>query len=218
MGAQMDFYIAALGRSGSTALANWLTTPPTHLVFHEPNLLREKPTRLFHMQLEDWNVDEESAFAAHWAVKETQADMHSAMVARFKPSKVLICVRRVRDAALSLFEKHRRQNLLHRYSDAWSADYLVREATGLVSFAEELDQLGIPNRTIRYEDFGEEALQSVAAWVGWPGGGDYARGFVSFGRGYEMDRQRNRELPEEAARMADAIADQCKPFEERFYP
>lgn len=213
----MDFYIAALGRSGSTALANWLTCPPDYFVFHEPGLLRDRPTRLFNTQLEDWGVSKESVFAGHWAAKETQSEIHPAMMRRFGPPKVILGVRRVRDAALSLFEKHRRQGLLQRYSDEWSADYLVREAAGLTQFAETLARAGTPSLIVRYEEFGDALLRSVADWVGWPGGGDMARGFDTFGRAFEAERHRDRSLPAEALHLADALAERCASFERSFY-
>ena len=34
-----DFYIAAMGRSGSTMIDNWLTSTPDHLVLVEPSFL-----------------------------------------------------------------------------------------------------------------------------------------------------------------------------------
>ncbi len=213
----MDFYIAALGRSGSTALANFLTTPPDHVVFHEPGLSRTAPTRLFHLQLQDWGIAQEQAFDRHWAAKETQVSMHRAMVERFRPAKVILGVRRVRDAALSLLEKHRRQGLLARYDDRWTADYLWEETKGMVAFAEEMGRAGVPTLVVRYEEFGETMLRGVADWVGWPGGGDMARGFERFDRAFEMDRGRSRDLPAELVSLADRVAAECGAFERAFY-
>ena len=213
----MDVYIAALGRSGSTALANWLTTPPTHVVFHEPNLLRAHPTRLLESQLADWGMSKDEALSGSWGAKETSSDLHGPMLDRFSPSKVILCVRSVREAALSLFEKHRRQGLLDRYTDQWVADYLVREAEGLVDLADRLARGSALWTVFRYEEFGENSLRQLADWIGWPGGGDLARGFEAFGRGFEVQRQRNRNLPTELAQQASKIAERCASFESRFY-
>jgi len=213
----MDFYIAALGRSGSTALANWLTTPPTHVVFHEPNLLRSTPTRLLASQLDDWDMTKEQAMAGHWAVKETSSDMHDDMLAAYAPSKVILCVRNIADAALSLFEKHRRQEVLDRYSDDWAADYLVREAEGLVRLARQLENDSVEFAIFRYEEFGESSLRKLADWIEWPGGGEMSRGFQAFGRAFEMQRERSRDLTPEMIRLAGDIAERCAAFDQRFY-
>src|SRR4051812_22329475 len=46
-----DFYVAAIGRSGSTLLCNWLASPPQRLVFLEPFFLRPENSRLLRIQL-----------------------------------------------------------------------------------------------------------------------------------------------------------------------
>lgn len=213
----MDFYIAALGRSGSTALANWLTTPPSHVVLHEPNLLGETPTRLLEIQLTEWGMTREQALAGHWAAKEVQTELHHRMIDAFRPAKIVLCVRNIRDAALSLFEKHRLQDSLDRYSDDWAADYMLTEAEGLVRLAERLDREAVPWRVMRHEEFGERSLRALADWLGWPGGGDMARGFEAFGRAFEADRARVRGLPAEVTALATTIGQQCFAFEQRFY-
>lgn len=208
----MDFYIAALGRSRSTALANWLTTPPHHVVFHEPNLAGEKPTRLFRMQLADWGIAEEQAFDRAWAVKEVLG--HEAMIEKFSPAKVVVCTRRPRDAALSIFEKHRRQGLLHRYPDEWTTAYVIQQTASLTKLAGELK---VPVATFRYEDYGMQSLRSIADWVNWPGGGDPSRGLASFDRGFELEPDRDRGLPTECYRLADEVEERCKAFIDKFY-
>lgn len=211
----MDFYIAALGRSGSTALSNWLSTPPDHVVFHEPGLLAPEPTRLFRLQLDDWHLSESEAFDRHWAVKEITG--HRAQIEAFSPLRVVLCVRQPKAVALSLFEKHRRQGNLDRFSDSWSADYVVRECAALEALPDWLDRLGVAWTVARYEDFSMSRLRAMADFVGWPGGGTLQRGFEAFDRGFELDRSRDRSLPQDCERMADAIAEQCKDFVSRFY-
>lgn len=204
--------MAALGRSGSTALANWLTTPPTHVVLHEPNLLAETPTRLLEIQLTEWGMTREQMLAGHWAAKEVQTELHHRMIDAFQPAKIVLCVRNIRDAALSLFEKHRRQDSLARYSDDWAADYMLTEAEGLVRLADRLDREAVPWRAMRYEEFSEQSLRELAEWLGWPGGGDMTRGFKAFGRAFEADRARVRGLPVEVNALAARISEQCEGF------
>jgi len=48
-----DFYVAAIGRSGSTMLCNWLSRPPAQLVFVEPFFTRARNPELLRIQLEE---------------------------------------------------------------------------------------------------------------------------------------------------------------------
>src|SRR6476620_2920471 len=136
----MDVYIAAMGRSGSTALSNWLTTPPTNFVLHEPGLLRSEPTRLLGIQLKNWGVTLDAVTAAHWAAKEVDPDLHDEMVTVFQSARVLICVRDIAEATRSYLEKHRRQGLLDRFSDDWTRAYVNDCAASLVRLADRLDR------------------------------------------------------------------------------
>jgi hypothetical protein len=206
-----DFYIAAMGRSGSTMIANWLTSPPSQMVFVEPSFLNPPNTRLLRIQLEsfgmevsdsEWGREDVSAAARfarlmaprlagrNWAVKEVLCSEHLAALDQLRPHRVLITVRNVHDVALSFFEKHRLQGNLSRFSDQWVVDYCVREAAGLVALREELARRSITFEVVRYEDFtqSETGRERVTDFVGWKGGGATHAHLDRFDRAFEVDR------------------------------
>ena len=206
-----DFYIAAIGRSGSTALCNWLCRPPEQLVFNEPFFLRTTNPRLLRIQLADfgmpageqeWAQEDASGLerfrrlmtarlrGRRWAMKEVLCEEHARVVAAFAPPRVIITVRNIVDVALSFFEKHRVQNNLDRFSDEWVRDYCVREAGGILNLREQLEGAGTPTRVARYEDFTRSANDraAIAGFVGWQPGEVTDRHLESFDRGFEVER------------------------------
>jgi hypothetical protein len=206
-----DFYIAAMGRSGSTMLSNWLSGPPNRFVFNEPFFLRPMNSRLLRIQLRAWGMEASDAEWAQrdesptdrfvrvmgsrlngkrWAAKEVLCEEHRAMTAVFAPPRVIVTVRDIADVALSFFEKHRIQQNMDRFSDEWVTDYCLRESEGLVDYVAQLESVGIPFRIARYEDFArsDEERARIATFVGWPGGGDPSASFKDFDRGFEADR------------------------------
>ena len=224
-----DFYLAAMGRSGSTMIANWLSSPPDQIVFLEPSFLRLPNTRLLRIQLENlglgpdddqWKHEDKSASARfarlmaprltgrQWAVKEVLCTQHVAAIERLHPQKVLISVRDIFDVALSFFEKHRLQGNLARFSDDWVADYCTRESAGLLKLRDELVERSVPFEIVRYEDFtqSEESRNSVASFVGWRGGGQSAAHLVTFDRGFEVERH-GTGISAERRRSADRALD-----------
>jgi hypothetical protein len=206
-----DFYVAAIGRSGSTMLCNWLCRPPGQLVFIEPFFLRPSNPRLLRIQLADFGLaasdsewaerDETGAdrfrrimgprlAGKQWALKEVLAEEHSAVLDAFAPPRVLLTVRNIRDVALSFFEKHRIQTNLDRFDDAWVHDYCIRESEGMARLIERLRAEGIPHRVVRYEDFtrSEAERRAVAEFVGWQGGGRVDSHLERFDRKFEVER------------------------------
>lgn len=206
-----DFYIAAIGRSGSTMLCNWLTRPPDQLVFVEPSFRRTSNPRMLRIQLsdfgigvedQDWSrVDSTGAErfqrlmgrrlqGKRWAFKEVLCEEHFGVLDAFSPTRVLITVRDIADVALSFFEKHRIQNNLDRFSDQWVREYCLRESNGLVAFRDLLRTRSVPFQVVRYEDFtrSEEVRRQLAEFVGWEPGRETASHFARFDRGFEVER------------------------------
>lgn len=245
-----DFYIAAIGRSGSTMLGNWLSSPPARIVFNEPFFLRPMNSRLLRIQLRNLGMeisDSEWADAdeaplerfrrlmgprlegRRWAAKEVLCEEHVAMVRAFAPPRVLVSVRDIVDVALSFFEKHRLQDNLDRFSDDWVVEYCVRESAGLVDFLALLEQAGTPYHVVRYEDFTASADErsQIAAFTGWPGGGDPSANLADFDRGFEVGRhgpaissqplhRDDRSLSRDRLKEAAAVAERCGRYQERF--
>jgi hypothetical protein len=242
-----DFYIAAIGRSGSTMLCNWLSTPPDHIVFNEPSFLRPMNTRLLQIQLrslatpvpeDDWTERAEAPLdrfrrlmgprlaGRRWAAKEVLCEQHFAMTRAFSPQRVIVTVRNIADVALSLFEKHRLQDNLDRFSDDWVVDYCLRESAGILDYLDFLEAEETPVRIARYEEFAGSADErsELARFVGWPGGGDVAANLEDFDRGFERERHMeggpwsadHRSLSEECVRLAAEVAERCSAYQRRF--
>lgn len=206
-----DFYLAAMGRSGSTMICNWLTDAPDQLAFIEPSFLSLPNTRMLRIQLdrfgmgptdEEWATEDRTAEARlqrlmgqrlagkRWGVKEVLCSEHRAAIVKLAPRRVLISVRDIGDVALSFFEKHRLQGNLNRFDDQWVVDYCIREAEGLVALHAELEAGSLPFAVVRYEDFTRSAhcRQAVADFVGWRGGGATDAQFDRFDRSFEVER------------------------------
>jgi hypothetical protein len=203
-------YIAALPRSGSTMLANLLSTPPDRWILVEPGLHSsplsptlphqinrflaasagggpaapvavETPRRLLLKSLADFLPT-----LSAWGLKEVGTE-HRAVIASTRPHKTIILVRDIRDALLSLLEKH---NQPGRY---WEPEaqmtYLAECCTTLIGLARDRD----PNtRICRYEDLVSSPAerQALAAWLSWPLDGDVTRNLDLYRRDYEVARHR----------------------------
>jgi hypothetical protein len=206
-----DFYLAAMGRSGSTMICNWLTSPPDQLVFSEPLFTEVANTRLLRIQLAnfgmpvvdaEWAVEDGSAGARfrrmvaprlagkRWGVKEVLCSEHGRYIEQLVPRRVLISVRNIVDVAVSFFEKHRAQGNLHRFNDGWVVDYCRREAAGLVALHDALAKGSRQHMVVRYEDFvaSDTCRRELAGFLGWRGGGATDRHLQEFDRGFEVTR------------------------------
>lgn len=213
-----DIYIAAIGRSGSTMLCNWLSRAPRQLMFVEPFFLAPANPRLLRIQLADFGMPASDAEWAprdesgperfcrimgprlagkHWGFKEVLVDEHERALDAFAPRGVIVTVRNLRDVALSFFEKHRLQNNLDRFDDGWVVDYCARESAGMLRFVQRLRDDGVLHRIVRYEDFirSESERSAVARFVGWETGGRTDAHLERFDRGFEAERHGSRITP-----------------------
>lgn len=200
-----------MGRSGSTALANWLTRAPHEIVFVEPFFLHPRTSRLLRIQLqglglgvrdEEWNGRSGTPLerfeklvvpllrGRRWAVKEVLSDEHFAYQETFHPPRVIITVRNIVDVALSFFEKHRMQGNLERFSDEWVLDYCRRESDGILRFKGHLDNLQVPSLVVQYEELirSSDCRRRAADFVGWEGGGAVQANLEEFDRAFELRR------------------------------
>lgn len=211
-----DFYIASIGRTGSTLIANWLTEPPERIVLIEPFLFALRNPDMVRAQFDgldmpvsdaDWDgpepgtpdTDWQERFrriflprlsGRQWALKEVLNLEHERVIETFAPPRVIVTVRDIRDVATSFIEKHRIQNIEQRFDHRWVRDYCLRETAQIVALCRSLSNRGTAWRSVRYEDFiaSQQEREDVAGFVGWPGGGDVARHYDRLRRGFEVER------------------------------
>jgi hypothetical protein len=213
---RMDLLIAGMGRAGTTALANLLTTPPDYWVLIEPGLTRQgigehvfEQARRFGAPVavsrEEWEAGGPSEpginrFARTvgrglsglkgWGVKEVNPAGLDELVRVFAPRRVLFAVRDIRDCAMSVLEKSRRHGAEGRpvQTDAWLSKRLTDAGAMLVKLKGSLgDECA---RTVQYERFTTDAAYraELEEWLGWPLTGDPGRCMDLFGREYEVAR------------------------------
>lgn len=213
---RMDLLIAGMGRAGTTALANLLTTPPEHWVIIEPGLTRDgvgehvfEQARRFGAPVavseEAWRAggDRETGLERFartigpglsalrgWGVKEVNPMGLDELIRVFEPRKVLLAVRDIRDCAISVLEKSRLHAAEGRpvQSDDWLARRLTDAGAALVRIRSRLDASRV--RTVQYERFTTDAAyrDSLESWLDWPLTGDPGRCMDLFGREYEVAR------------------------------
>lgn len=213
---RMDLLIAGMGRAGTTALANLLTTPPDRWVIIEPGLTRDgvgehvlEQARRFGPPVAvsdaQWRAggDRETGLERFartigpglsslrgWGVKEVNPTGLDELIRVFEPRKVLLAVRDIRDCAISVLEKSRLHAAEGRsvQSDEWLARRLGDAGAALVRLRSRLDSARV--RTVQYERFTTDPVYraGIEDWLGWPLTGDPGRCMDLFGREYEVAR------------------------------
>lgn len=216
VGFRADLYIAAMGRSGSTYLANCLTTPPSRWVFNEPWFVSGALSKNLRDRAEafGWPSDNPSwwlppdrrnaegmrdryrtfllphiARLDRWGVKEVRGDFHVPTIRTIRPAHIIVLVRDIRQVVLSLLEKSIRQNAMETHGREWITQYCGAAAKVLVDLASDGSDGRM--RVVRYEDLirDESERRRIEAWLDWPMGGDPSHGLAAYGRGYEVERQ-----------------------------
>ncbi len=192
-----DVFIAALGRSGSTLLANLLTTPPGRWVMIEPrvadnttglDLIQQAISFGLPVSVDEWSRHEGESHRERfhrvfgdrlrqldrWGLKEVRPDLLLPSYRLLRPRKSIILVRDIRDAAVSLVEKTER-DADPRYDETWIRRYLTSSPAAVLAL---LDSIGRRDcRVVRYEELvvDARARSDLASWLDWPLDGDPKR-------------------------------------------
>ncbi len=200
-------YIAALPRSGSTMLANLLSSPPDRWVLVEPGLHTPRLSPSLAVQINRFraasatpphrplavdaprrllvkNLAELLGTLSAWGLKEVGSD-HRSVIAYARPAKTIILVRDIRDALLSLLEKHDQPG--RHWESASLMAHLAECCAALIRLSQEKDAT---TRIYRYEDLVSSASerQTLSDWLSWPLNGDTTRNLDLYNRQYEAVR------------------------------
>ena len=205
----MDLFIAGIARAGTTLLSNLLTSPPDRLVLVEPGLTRHDMGDHVRQQVERFGLPRSwdtwsgprgetaldrferclrpSLNQIRWGVKEVNPLGWDALVQIFEPKKIVLCVRDMRDCAISMFEKHRRSSLPGQ-DEAWISRRLVDASEALLTVKRSSSASRV--RVIRYEDLVTDCAERarLETWLDWPLNGDPAWCMDLYGRQHESAR------------------------------
>ncbi|MEM8757174.1 MAG: hypothetical protein AAGF47_05255 [Planctomycetota bacterium] len=207
-------YIAAMGRSGSTVLANLFHDPPERVMLLEPNLLEPEPTGECRLQLTDslgpGATIETLGETERWGIKEVRADLHGPAIDRLDPAHIVVLLRDPVAASISLHEKGERDGDLARL--AWLEARMTDPLRVLPRIAERHNAIVVAYERLVAD---ADARAALADRLGWPMTGDLNRGLTRYGRAREIDLHRGAITTASLARSLDNAAPQARAFVER---
>ena len=191
----MDLLIVGPARSGTTMLANLLTSPPNRWVLVEPGITRggmgevvRREAGLFgwHYERMDWHEQETSQERFNrllherlrqldrWGVKEVNMQGIGDLISTYRPRHIVVSVRDIRACAISVRQKETLQGTIAGQamvpkSDEWLQRRLLDGAEAALRLASEPPP-GSQVTVVRYEDFvaSADARTSLARTLDWP--------------------------------------------------
>jgi len=212
-----NVFIAAMGRSGSTILANKLTRPPESLVFIEPHLAQGGNINIVHgMKLIGRDFDEKSDLKYlnevwktnpdqytgeffrklgqidFWGFKEVEPWLFEPSVQIFNPLKIIILVRDLEQVFYSYYEKSFRQNKLDNLGIEWIERRIKRAADAQLNLLKKYPDITI---VVNYNQKNDDTYlkDKVFSFIGFNGGVDGGIGHFGFQRrSWEIERNKNR--------------------------
>jgi hypothetical protein len=211
----MDLLIVGPARSGTTMLANLLTSPPNRWVIVEPGITRggmgevvRREAGLFGWQYEriDWHEQESSQERFNrllherlkqldrWGIKEVNMQGIGDLISTYRPRHIVISVRDIRACAISVRQKETLQGTIAGQAtvpktNEWLQRRLLDGADTALRLVNEPPS-GSKVTVVRYEDFvaSADARASLARTLDWPLEGDPSATLDLFGRSYEVER------------------------------
>ncbi len=190
----MDVMVFGLARSGTTLLADLLTIPGRSVVISEPEIFKywsrqtagrvHKLAQLVGLDVGAEPPDPEAygrSYARYfretlvpklgtlerWGIKNVDFSGWRPLLQAFPPKRLILCVRDLRDAAISGIDRICRLGIVFRgvprmRDEAWVLAGLAYSVQELMAMSK------LPHLVVRYEDLarGSETLQAVADYVG----------------------------------------------------
>jgi hypothetical protein len=211
----MDVLIVGPARSGTTLLANLMTSPSKRWVLVEPGITRggmgevvRQEAGLFgwHFEPASWHLQESSRARfdrllrqplnglERWGVKEVNVNGLPELLAAFPPRHIVVSVRDIRACAISARQKEDLQGCvagttLARKTDDWLRQRLLDGAAAALRLLTDYPSQSQVT-VVRYEDFvaSPEARTALSHGLDWPLEGDPSSTLDFFGRTFEVER------------------------------
>ena len=208
-GKKKRIYLAAMGRSGSTALASRLSSDRGKILV-EPFLFKGGNSFFYRdMKSRGWkphymSLLKKRIYAAnpsalvddiekhytqgydYWGVKEVFPELHRPTIDILLPDYIVITTRDIRDVALSLTEKHIKEGIFGRVGWSWIETYIRENARALCSLAHSYENV----IHVKYEDlfFNESTFDGFFKTLGITERGDDFSYIDVYGRSWEKKR------------------------------